>query len=360
MKFLTTSVSHQMRNPLQSMNMMSKQLNTYIKSKEGKEIIQTISSCSKVLLVQVNDLLDMNLFDEQQFEERKEIFNIRSEIQDILNTQSGQVLTNNNRLMFAVDPSLTMMIEADLQRITQMTLNYIQNANKFTRNGIIQIYVSMKRVQRTRGYVGDYLCIEVKDTGVGISDEDQKKLFLPFTKLQATLVYNPEGVGLGLHLCKQIAERLDGKVWCHSMVGKGSLFGFSVRMRPIHNQVDPNQDELEQAKELSSGDSKSDIEEDAVQDQSESPRSHIVPASAVQVSEPANVNIVEEEMKRGIQDYEDLAPSFQDPEVCRNESREIKLDYMPNPSKKFRILVADDMRFNIIALKYFFQNTFNF
>ena len=77
--------------------------------------------------------------------------------------------------------------------------------------------------------------MEVKDQGIGISENDIKKLFKPFTVIENSKKYNPNGVGLGLYLCKQFAERLGGDLWVESKLGMGSTFGFKIRVKFLAN-----------------------------------------------------------------------------------------------------------------------------
>jgi len=90
-------------------------------------------------------------------------------------------------------------------------MNYLGNAIKFTSTGTIQVRVGFKKDKR-QSNVG-LLEIEVRDSGCGISENDQKHLFSPFTKLSANKNLNPNGTGLGLSICKRIAESLGGSVW---------------------------------------------------------------------------------------------------------------------------------------------------
>ena len=81
------------------------------------------------------------------------------------------------------------------------------------------------------------MAIEVTDTGIGISKNDLKKLFKPFSMISSSRGYNPNGVGLGLSLCKQTVERLGGTVWVHSTPDSGSTFGFKVPVDLLGNEL---------------------------------------------------------------------------------------------------------------------------
>ena len=105
-------------------------------------------------------------------------------------------------------------------------MNYIGNAIKFTKKGKIDVIVDYDRDGVSPGL--GLIKLEVVDTGVGISKQDQEKLFNPFTMLDANKSLNPNGTGMGLNICKRIVMHLGGKVWLQSVVNHGSTFGFSL------------------------------------------------------------------------------------------------------------------------------------
>ena len=106
-------------------------------------------------------------------------------------------------------------------------MNYIGNAIKFTSKVKIEVIVSIKR-DRLMPHIA-LLSIEVRDSGCGISETDQKKLFTPFTMLSANKELNPSGTGMGLSICRQIAERMGGSTWVKSYQDLGSTFGFAFK-----------------------------------------------------------------------------------------------------------------------------------
>jgi len=117
----------------------------------------------------------------------------------------------------------------------QILMNYMGNAIKFTSKGAIEVLIAIKRDWRSNIAL---LKIEVRDSGCGISESDQKKLFTPFTMLSANKQLNPSGTGMGLSICKQIAERMGGSTWVKSYEDMGSTFGFSFKCEiPDSSQI---------------------------------------------------------------------------------------------------------------------------
>jgi signal transduction histidine kinase len=111
--------------------------------------------------------------------------------------------------------------------VRQVLLNLLYNAVKFKMQGSIQLIASVKEEQPTRYYI----LVGVRDTGIGIDENAQKKLFGMFTKIQDARVRNPLGVGLGLAICKQLVELMGGQIWVQSTYGEGSTFNFTLQVR---------------------------------------------------------------------------------------------------------------------------------
>lgn len=103
------------------------------------------------------------------------------------------------------DDSVPEIMIADDQRIKQVLLNLLQNAVKFTMRGGISVMVSFDKVSR-------FLSVKVQDSGIGISEADQRKLFRLFGRLSSTFSINTSGIGLGLSICKKIVETFEGKI----------------------------------------------------------------------------------------------------------------------------------------------------
>lgn len=124
-------------------------------------------------------------------------------------------------------------IIADERKIKQVMFNLLSNAFKFTPDGG-SMRVTARRTRdegRERRADFDYIEISVEDTGIGISPDDQKRLFQPFQQLEIALSKKYPGTGLGLAICKSIVELHGGKIWVESEVGKGSRFIFTIPVR---------------------------------------------------------------------------------------------------------------------------------
>ena len=135
------------------------------------------------------------------------------------------------------------MIVQDKNRFQQVLLNLLTNANKFTENGLIEVTLACQLL--------DILKVTVSDEGIGIEEADHSKLFNPYTQLETSKHLNPNGVGLGLSICKKIVEQLNGQIWIEQdpqivCPGKlldskrGAAFSFTLKLmfassEPVHN-----------------------------------------------------------------------------------------------------------------------------
>lgn len=125
------------------------------------------------------------------------------------------------------------IVKADVSRFQQMLYNLVSNALKFTKGGKVDVYVKFKSDYSMQSSSIDdkvigHLEVLVKDTGIGIANEDIPKLFKPFSKLDAGKTLNPNGTGLGLSVVKNIAKALNGTASVTSVKGKGSDFKFKI------------------------------------------------------------------------------------------------------------------------------------
>ncbi|CAD8147077.1 unnamed protein product [Paramecium octaurelia] len=220
-------VSHEFRTPLTCIIQM---LEEVIENKASlnlgeQQLIQSALDNSKYILNLSNDLLDLAQIRAGKFKIRNGLFDLKSLLRDCLNMFEIQAMKKNIQLNYYYDKSLTTDIWSDLNRIRQITINLIGNALKFTLEGSITL----------RAYLDapNEICIEVKDTGVGMREEDQPKLFKAFAKIEnkETSQMNAQGVGLGLLISNSIATQLNSEqrgLGFRSVYQEGTTFCFLV------------------------------------------------------------------------------------------------------------------------------------
>jgi CheY-like chemotaxis protein/two-component sensor histidine kinase len=218
-EFLAT-MSHELRTPLNGILGTSEILLTGYRGPLNDrqiQLVSTIDASGHHLLSLINDILDLSKIEADKFELHLEPVSIRDLCQSCLAFIKESASKKNIMVNFAVDPAVTI-IEADARRLKQILVNLLSNAVKFTpTQGKVTLDISPSHEQ---GFVE----FSISDTGIGISQADQKRLFTAFTQLDNSLTRNYEGTGLGLALVKRLTELHGGRITVKSEVGVGSQF----------------------------------------------------------------------------------------------------------------------------------------
>lgn len=215
------NMSHEIRTPLASIIGFSELLLEEQDPDERRQSTKTIINNGKHLLEVINDILDLSKIES----EKLEIENIEVPIVDTL----SEIMSTFGRLVrdkdieFSLDYSFPVpgVIHSDPTRIRQIVFNLISNAMKFTDKGKISVGVSFDQRQKT-------MAIKVKDSGIGMSDEQQSRLFQPFSQADVSTTRKYGGTGLGLTISRRLAKMLGGELVCESTVGEGSTFTLTL------------------------------------------------------------------------------------------------------------------------------------
>ncbi len=222
------NMSHELRTPLNSIIGFSEVLHdeTFgpLNEKQLKYTGNILTS-GKHLLGLINHVLDLSKVEAGKMELFYEDFSISAVFDEVLAVTAPMVSMKNIVMETKINPELTT-IKADKNKFKQILLNFLGNSIKFTPEG------GSTTIEAHR--VDDMAQISIIDTGIGISQEDQKKLFQPFKQLDSSTSRKYEGTGLGLALVKRFVELHGGKVWVESELGKGSTFIFTI---PIEGKI---------------------------------------------------------------------------------------------------------------------------
>ncbi|WP_445475587.1 PAS domain S-box protein [Methanococcoides methylutens] len=229
-EFIAT-MSHEMRTPLTVIigyaDLLEMQ-NFGTLNKEQERYVEHILESGKHLLSLINDTLDLSKVEASKMELYIEDVSVTDVIDDVRTTLMPLTSSKNIDLLANINPDI-VTIKADKMKFKQILYNFVSNALKFTpEKGTITI--------ETRP-MNDMVQIDVIDTGIGISEENMKKLFQPFQQLNNHETREQMGTGLGLTLVKKFVELHGGEVWVESEIGKGSTFGFSI---PIDLESKPS------------------------------------------------------------------------------------------------------------------------
>jgi len=226
------NVSHELRTPLNGVLGMNEQLIESGLSEQQLEMARLVQESARGLLTVVNDILDLTRIESGKLTIERVPFQLRALVQQSVALCETEALRKNLPVKASFSSGLGDCYIGDATRIKQILLNYLANAVKFTQAGEIRISAHAE--------VGDHgteLHLMVSDSGPGIALEAQSKLFLPFSQIDDSSTRRNGGVGLGLAICKRLAELMGGRVGVVSAPDKGSTFWVSVPVELLSQPI---------------------------------------------------------------------------------------------------------------------------
>ena len=216
-------LNHEMRAPLNIITNLSQKLKTSNTDKSLKSPINLMHFTANSLQVSANQILDFAKNQHTEIQLHNAKVNLKKEIVPILESLQSLVDLKSISLVTRIDPALDQKVWADAAKIHQLFYNTIGNAIKFTNKGSIQVECQLTQMDHF-----SRLEVSVKDTGVGMSDEDLARIFdkgIERKNYKDTIGF---GDGLGLGLCKEIVELYDGEITANSQIGQGTEIVFSL------------------------------------------------------------------------------------------------------------------------------------
>ncbi|MDR0853227.1 MAG: response regulator [Clostridiales Family XIII bacterium] len=219
------NMSHEIRTPMNAIIGMTS-VGEAAESIEKKDYaFEKIEEASAHLLGVINDILDMSKIEANKMELSPEEFDFESILQNVTNIISFRVEERHQSFSVNIDTSIPRNLIGDDQRLSQVIMNLLSNAVKFTPEGG-KVSLDTHLVKEHRGVCT--IQIDVIDTGIGISDEQQAHLFASFHQAESSTSRHFGGTGLGLAISKHIVEMMGGTIWINSAPGKGSTFSFTI------------------------------------------------------------------------------------------------------------------------------------
>jgi signal transduction histidine kinase/DNA-binding response OmpR family regulator len=220
------NMSHELRTPMNSILGLTELIleNNTLKGK-NKERLEVVLKSGKRLMNLINDILDLSKIEAGRMDIREDQVLLDELIEDVENAITQLALNKNIQFKVKRDINSNIQIKTDKGKVTQVLINLLGNAVKFTDKGCVELRISSANENTLR--------FDIKDSGIGISESDLKIIFGEFRQLDGTTTRKYTGTGLGLTICKKIADLLNGSITVRSEVGKGSVFTFNIPLKVV-------------------------------------------------------------------------------------------------------------------------------
>ncbi len=228
-QFVST-ISHELRTPLYGVVGITNMLLDEHKELAGSPHLDSLKFSARYLLSLVNDILHINKIEENRIVLENLIFNVPDEINMIKNSLSFIAQNHNNKISVEIDTKIPEFLIGDKLRLSQILMNLISNALKFTKNGEVIVTANLLKIENKYYFIE----FKIKDNGVGIATSDQDKIFEKFVQV-GRKENDYQGTGLGLAIVKRLLELFKSEICLQSKIGEGTTFKFTIAF-----EFDPN------------------------------------------------------------------------------------------------------------------------
>jgi signal transduction histidine kinase len=219
------NISHEIRTPMNAIIGFSEALLHKIEDADNKKLINSVISSGNILLSLINDILDLSKIEVGKLQLNPEYTDINGILDEIKQVFLQKAEKKGILLEIQADKNIPGLMMVDEIRFRQVLVNLVGNAVKFTKNGYVRVKAFADNI--TEDESG--LIISIEDSGVGISETEQQKIFDAFSQESGQTNRKFEGSGLGLAIAKRLVEKMNGKVYLQSEPGKGSTFTVMIQ-----------------------------------------------------------------------------------------------------------------------------------
>lgn len=219
-------MSHEIRTPLNAVIGLSRLAAKRASDQEQQLYLSQIRESGEVLLSLVNDILDFSKIEAGKLTLERTAFSISEVVRRAFNQTSLRAHSKGLELVMDIASDIPKSLQGDPLRLQQVMVNLLSNAIKFTEDGVVSIHIEGKHTADERYQ----LHCAISDTGIGMSEEQQQHLFQSFSQADNSITRKYGGSGLGLTICKQLCELMQGEIGLQSAPGEGSTFWFTVKL----------------------------------------------------------------------------------------------------------------------------------
>ncbi len=220
------TVSHEVRTPLNGVVGMLDMLKEMSLNKRQAECAEVAWNSSRTLIELINNILDFSKMEAGKLSLEEVDFDLRQLLEEVIELVAKQAQLRDVELGYLFEGDVPARVNGDSLRLRQVLINLLGNAVKFTEHGEVAVTIA-----RTSG-PGFGIVFEVRDTGIGMSPEQQEHLFQSFAQADPSTTRKYGGTGLGLAICKQLVGLMGGEIGVTSALGEGTTFSFSVTCKP--------------------------------------------------------------------------------------------------------------------------------
>jgi two-component system sensor histidine kinase/response regulator len=231
-QFLAT-MSHEIRSPMNGIISMSQLLKESSLDNEQHNMTSIINQSARALLSIINDILDFSKIESGKLAIETTQFSLEALVQGVIDLMAPKIQAKGVEFSVDLSDDIPDALEGDPNRLRQILLNLTGNAEKFTKEGHISLFARLTHADRRKG-----VCVQfdIVDSGIGIEQSALPRLFTPFEQAETSTARRFGGSGLGLSICKRLAELMEGSIWATSIQGQGSTFSFEVPLKVSREQ----------------------------------------------------------------------------------------------------------------------------